>query len=76
MLRHSTISKLVRRNGIGCVSYGMRSSFRDLPAECSDSPRSENSHWHTSTATAFKAVHRCSNLFENRRDYMNDRADS
>ena len=38
-LTDSTISKLVRENGIGCVPHGMRSSFRDWGAGCSDAPR-------------------------------------
>ena len=38
-LSDSTISKLVRENGIGCVPHGMRSSFRDWAAERTDVPR-------------------------------------
>ena len=43
-LTDSTISKLARENGIGCVPHGMRSSFRDWAAECSDVPREVAEH--------------------------------
>ena len=35
----STMSKLIRENGIGCVPHGMRSSARDWMSECTDAPR-------------------------------------
>ena len=44
VLTDSTISKLARENGIGCVPHGMRSSFRDWAAECSDVPREVAEH--------------------------------
>ena len=43
-LTDSTISKLLRENGIDCVPHGMRSSFRDWAAECSDVPREIAEH--------------------------------
>ena len=43
-LTDSTTSKLVRENGIGCVPHGMRSSFRDWAAECTDAPREIAEH--------------------------------
>ena len=39
VLSGSTLSKLCRENEIGCVPHGMRSSFRDWAAECSDTSR-------------------------------------
>ena len=39
MLSDSTISKLVRENGLRCGPHRMRSSFRDWATECSDAPR-------------------------------------
>ena len=38
-LSDSTISKLVRKNGINAVPRGFRSSFRDWCGECSGDPR-------------------------------------
>ena len=38
-LTDSTISKLVRENGLKAVPHGFRSSFRSWCAECSDAPR-------------------------------------
>ena len=35
----STISKLIRENGIAAVPHGFRSSFRDWCGECSGAPR-------------------------------------
>ena len=39
VLSDNTLSKLCRENNIGCVPHGMRSSFRDWAAECSDASR-------------------------------------
>ena len=38
-LSDNTISKLLRDLGIEAVPHGLRSSFRDWTAECSDAPR-------------------------------------
>ena len=73
MLSDSTISKLVRENGIGCVPHGMRSSFRDWAAECSDAPREvcELALAHVNNDRV-EAAYRRSDLFEKRRELMQD----
>ncbi len=71
ILSDSTISKLVRENGIGCVPHGMRSSFRDWAAECSDAPREvcELALAHVNSDRV-EAAYRRSDLFEKRRELM------
>ena len=73
MLSDSTISKLVRENGIRCVPHGMRSSFRDWAAECSDAPREvcELALAHVNNDRV-EAAYRRSYLFEKRRELMQD----
>ena len=73
MLSDSTISKLVRENGIGCVPHGMRSSFRDWAAECSDAPREvcELALAHVNSDRV-EAAYRRSDLFEKRRELMEE----
>ena len=73
MLSDSTISKLVRENGIGCVPHGMRSSFRDWAAECSDAPREvcELALAHVNNDRV-EAAYRRSDLFERRRQLMTE----
>ena len=73
MLSDSTISKLVRENHIGCVPHGMRSSFRDWAAECSDAPREvcELALAHVNSYRV-EAAYRRSDLFEKRRELMED----
>ena len=73
MLSDSTISKLVRENGIGCVPHGMRSSFRDWAAECSDAPREvfELALAHVNNDRV-EAAYRRSDLFERRRKLMTE----
>ena len=39
VLSDNTLSKLCRDHNIGCVPHGMRSSFRDWAAECTNVPR-------------------------------------
>ena len=39
LMSNSTMSKLVRENGIACVPHGMRSSFRQWAAERTNYPR-------------------------------------
>ena len=76
MLSDSTISKLVRENGIGCVPHGMRSSFRDWAAECSDAPREvyELALAHVNSDRV-EAAYRRSDLFEKRRELMQEWAE-
>ena len=71
MLSDSTISKLVRENGIGCVPHGMRSSFRDWAAECSVAPREvcQLAFAHVNN-DCVEAAYRRRDLFEHRRELM------
>ena len=71
VLSDSTISKLVRENGIACVPHGMRSSFRDWAAECTDAPREvcELALAHVNSDRV-EAAYRRSDLFERRRELM------
>ncbi len=74
-LSDSTISKLVRENGIACVPHGMRSSFRDW---CADTgvPRdvAESSLAHAVSDSTEAAYFR-SDLLERRRVVMQAWAD-
>ncbi len=71
--KHSraAISKLVQQLGIGAVPHGFRSSFRDWAAECTDTPREvcELALAHVNT-NAVEAAYRRSDLFERRRELM------
>lgn len=75
-LTDSTISKLLRENDIGCVPHGMRSSFRDWAAECSDVPReiAEHALAHIEGSAA-ELAYRRTDYFERRRALMQDWAD-
>ena len=75
-LTDSTMSKLVRENGIDCVPHGMRSSFRDWAAECSDAPReiAEHALAHVEGSASERAYRR-TDYFERRRALMQDWAD-
>ena len=70
-LSDSTLSKLCRENAIGCVPHGMRSSFRDWAAECSNAPREvcELALAHVNSDRV-EAAYRRSDLFEHRRQLM------
>ena len=72
-LTDSTISKLLRENNIGCVPHGMRSSFRDWAAECSDVPReiAEHALAHVE-GSASELAYRRTDYFERRRGLMKD----
>ena len=72
-LSDSTLSKLCRENDIGCVPHGMRSSFRDWAAECSDAPREvcELALAHVNSDRV-EAAYRRTDLFERRRKLMDD----
>ena len=71
VLSDSTISKLVQENWIACVPHGMRSSFRDWAAECTDAPREvcELALSHVNN-DCVEAAYRRSDLFERRRELM------
>ena len=72
-LSDATISKMVRELGIGAVPHGFRSSFRDWAAECSDAPREvcELALAHVNTDRV-EAAYRRTDLFERRRDLMEE----
>ena len=75
-LTDSTISKLCRENNLGCVPHGMRSSFRDWAAECSDVPReiAEHALGHVEGSAA-ELAYRRTDYFERRRGLMQAWAD-
>lgn len=72
MLSDSTMSKLVRELGIGCVPHGMRSSFREWAAERTNVPRevAEEALAHVNPNKVESAYQR-SDLFDRRRELMN-----
>ena len=75
-MSNSTVSKLLRENGIGCVPHGMRSSFRDWAAECTDAPREvcELALAHVNSDRV-EAAYRRTDLFARRRALMQAWAD-
>lgn len=72
-LSDATISKLLRDNGIACVPHGMRSSFRDWAAECSDVPReiAEHALAHVEGSSS-ELAYRRTDYFERRRGLMQE----
>ena len=72
-LSDSTLSKLLRDLGVPAVPHGMRSSFRDWAAECTDAPREvcELALAHVNSDRV-EAAYRRSDLFERRRTLMED----
>ena len=75
-LSDNTISKLLRENGVKCVPHGMRSSFRDWTAECSDVPReiAEHASAHVE-GSAREHAYKRTDFFERRRTLMQEWAD-
>ena len=71
VLSDSTLSKLVRENGIGAVPHGFRASFRTRAAECSDVPReiAESALGHVEGSAA-ELAYRRTDYFEKRRELM------
>ena len=71
VLSDSTLSKLVRENGIGAVPHGFRASFRTWAAECSDVPReiAESALGHVEGSAA-ELAYRRTDYFEKRRELM------
>ncbi len=71
-----TLSRLLKRRGIGCVPHGFRSSFRDWAAECSDVPReiAEHALAHVE-GSATELAYRRTDYFEKRRTLMEEWAD-
>ena len=76
ILSDSTLSKLCRELKLGCVPHGLRSSFRDYCAELSDAPREvcELALAHVNSDRV-EAAYRRSDLFERRRELMQQWAD-
>ena len=72
----STLSKLLRENGIAAVPHGFRSSFRDWCSEQTDVPYkvAEAALAHAVGTSAERAYAR-SDLFDKRRKLMHDYAD-
>ena len=70
-LSDSTISKLLRENGVQGVPHGFRSSFRDWAAETTDAPYAvlEHSLAH-SVGSAVERAYARSDLFGRRRELM------
>ena len=73
VLSDSTLSKLLREIGVGAVPHGFRSSFRDWAAERTDVPREvcELALAHVNSDRV-EAAYRRSDLFEKRRELMED----
>ena len=73
VLSDSTISKLVRENGIPAVPHGFRASFRMWAAECSDVPReiAEFALAHVEGSAA-ELAYRRTDYFEKRRALMEE----
>ena len=69
-LSDSTISKLVRENGIAAVPHGFRSSFRDWCGECSGAPREVAEAALAHAVGGVEGAYARSDLFERRRTLM------
>lgn len=67
----NALARLCRHLDLGCVPHGMRSSFRDWSAECSDAPREvcELALAHVNSNRVERAYRR-TDLFERRRQLM------
>ena len=67
----ATMSKLTRENSIGTTPHGLRSSFRDWAAECTDSPReiSELCLAHIE-GSASELAYRRTDFYDKRRELM------
>lgn len=72
----STISKLLRDNKVGTTPHGLRSSFRDWAAECTDVPR-EIAEFALAHVVGDEAelAYRRTDYFERRRKLMEDWAE-
>ena len=76
VMSDSTLSKLLRENGVKAVPHGFRSSFRDWAVEKTDAPRevAELALAHIE-GSATERAYRRTDLFEKRRELMQDWAD-
>ena len=70
-MSENTLARMCRELNLGCVPHGMRSSFRDWSAECSDAPREvcELALAHVNSDRVERAYRR-TDLFERRRQLM------
>ena len=75
-LNDAALSRLCSKLDLGCVPHGMRSSFRDWAAECSDAPREvcELALAHVNSDRVERAYRR-TDLFDRRRRLMQEWAD-
>ena len=75
-LNDASLSRLCSELDLGCVPHGMRSSFRDWAAECSDAPREvcELALAHVNSDRVERAYRR-TDLFDRRRKLMQEWAD-
>lgn len=75
-LNDASLSRLCGELDLGCVPHGMRSSFRDWAAECSDAPREvcELALAHVNSDRVERAYRR-TDLFDRRRRLMQEWAD-
>ena len=72
-LTDNTMSKLLRENNVGCVPHGMRSSFRDWAAECTDVAKEIAEHaLHHIEGSAAERSYRRTDYFDKRRGLMDD----
>ena len=72
-LTDNTMSKLLRENTIKCVPHGMRSSFRDWAAECTEVPGEIAEHaLHHIVGPAAERAYRRTDYFDKRRGLMQD----
>ena len=72
-LTGNTMPKLLRDNNIGCVPHGMRSSFRDWAAECTDVPKEIAEHaLHRIEGSASERTYWRTDYFEKRRELIQD----
>ena len=75
-LNDASLSRLCKDLDLGCVPHGMRSSFRDWAAECSDAPHEvcelALAHVHSDRV---ERAYRRTDLFERRRKLMQEWAD-
>ncbi len=76
MLSDKTLGRLVSRANLDAVPHGMRSSFRDWAAECSDIPSEivEHALAHVEGSASERAYRR-TDYFERRRTLMQDWSD-
>ena len=76
MLSQTGMPKLLHQLGIDAVPHGFRSSFRDWAAECADAPREvcELALAHVNRDRV-EAAYRLSDLFERRRELMQNWSD-